>query len=231
MPSFTYQNQEYEYSITRSRRKTLGIYVHPNLQIEVKAPQESAIEEIAERVQKRRNWIVKHWRSFSLYHPLRTPPVYESGATHLYLGRQYRLNIQPGLKNEVKLKGGKLELTHHPESTPEKALTDWYRLKANEWFPTLLDEIYPRFHSYHIPKPEIIHRQLEKRWGSCKVSKQRILLNTELIKGPKVGIIYVITHELVHLIHPHHSRAFYGVMDELLPEWRKWKERLEKVMA
>lgn len=99
------------------------------------------------------------------------------------------------------------------------------------WFPKLLEEVYPRFRGLSIPKPAVVHRQLKKRWGSCKVNEQRILLNTELIQAPKVGIEYVIAHELTHLVHPHHTPAFYATMDRVMPEWRRWKERLERVMA
>lgn len=231
MPSFRYRDQSYEYSLTRSTRKTLGIYVHPDLSVEVRAPLDAPEPEISARVHKRRSWIVRQLQELSLYHPLRQPPVYQNGATHLYLGRQYRLRILEGPKNAVKLKGGHLEVTHHPQSTPERALTAWYRHRADEWFPRLLEAVYPRFRAYHIPKPEIIHQRLEKRWGSCKVSEQRILLNTELIQGPKVGIEYVIAHELAHLVHAHHTPAFFGVLDRVMPEWRGWKERLEGVMA
>ncbi|MCO6475215.1 MAG: M48 family metallopeptidase [Phaeodactylibacter sp.] len=231
MPKFTYRGHTYDYTIRRSARKTLGIYVHPDLRIEVRAPHNATLEDIEERVRKRRSWIVRQWREFTLYHPLRQPPVYQNGATHLYLGRQYRLRILEGPRNGVKLKGGYLEVTHHPASTAERALTAWYRERADEWFPRLLEEVYPRFRSFSIPKPKVIHKRMEKRWGSCKVSEQRILLNTELIQGPKVGIEYVIAHELAHLIHPHHTPAFYAVLDRVMPEWREWKGRLEGVMA
>jgi predicted metal-dependent hydrolase len=44
-------------------------------------------------------------------------------------------------------------------------------------------------------------------------------------------IDYVITHELVHLIHPHHGRAFYELLDTLMPDWRSRKERLERTLS
>jgi len=46
-----------------------------------------------------------------------------------------------------------------------------------------------------------------------------------------VGIEYVIAHELAHPVHPHHTPAFYATMDWVIPEWREWKERLERGMA
>jgi len=231
MPSFTYRDTRYQYDVVRTQRKTLGIYVHPDMRIEVRAPQEASLEAIDEKVQKRRRWIVRQRQEFSLYHPLREEPVYRNGATHLYLGRQYRLRILEDAANSVKLKGGYLEVRHHPQSTAKRALTGWYRERADYWFPRLLEEVYPRFHLFGIPHPDVIHQRMAKRWGSCTVNEQRILLNTELIQAPKIGIEYVIAHELTHLIHPHHTAAFYATLDQVLPEWRAWKEKLERVMA
>jgi predicted metal-dependent hydrolase len=231
MPQFRYRDEAYSYQLTRSGRKTLGIYVHPDLRIEVRAPEDAPEQDIQERVHKRRGWIVKQWKGFLAYHPRKQAPVYRNGATHLYLGRQYRLRIQQGPKNTVKLMGGHLEVTYHPESTPERALQAWYRERADYWFAEVLDTALARFRNYDLPQPSIIHKRLQKRWGSCKVSKERILLNTDLIQGPKVGIEYVIVHELVHLLHAHHTAAFYATLDSVLPDWKEWKEKLEGVMA
>lgn len=231
MPAFVYKDRTYEYEVTAKQRKTLGIYVHPDLRIEVRVPDGTPSAVIKEKVHKRRSWIVKQYLEFSQYHPLRTAPVYRNGATHLYLGKQYRLQLHTGIKNEVKLKDGYLHVTSHKDSSPERSLRSWYKDKADEWFPKLLDEMYPSFKPKGIPKPDITHKWLQKRWGSCKVSKQQLLLNTELIQAPKLGIAYVIAHELTHLLHPHHDAAFFATLTSAVPDWEKWKEKLEKVMA
>ena len=51
----------------------------------------------------------------------------------------------------------------------------------------------------------IVLREMPTRWGSCT---QRIILNSELIKGPKGCIEYVIIHEPCHLIHHNHIKNF-----------------------
>jgi predicted metal-dependent hydrolase len=70
-------------------------------------------------------------------------------------------------------------------------------------------------------------QRLQKRWGSC-TPKGTILLNPELVQAPGHCIDYVVIHELCHLVHPDHSSAFYKLLDRLMPEWKKWKERLER---
>ncbi|MBD0331200.1 MAG: M48 family metallopeptidase [Chitinophagaceae bacterium] len=71
---------------------------------------------------------------------------------------------------------------------------------------------------------------MSKRWGSCTPAG-RIILNTELIKAPKGSIEYVIIHELCHLVHHNHTKAFQSLQSRMLPNWRKWKDRLEYSLA
>jgi predicted metal-dependent hydrolase len=40
----------------------------------------------------------------------------------------------------------------------------------------------------------------------------------------------MITHELVHLIHPHRGAAFYELLEALMPDWWRRKERLERIL-
>lgn len=64
------------------------------------------------------------------------------------------------------------------------------------------------------------------RWGSC-TPKGKVILNPELIKAPKGIIEYVIIHELCHLIHHNHTKSLYDLQEKIMPDWKKWKERLE----
>ena len=49
--------------------------------------------------------------------------------------------------------------------------------------------------------------------------------------APIDAIDYVITHELCHVAIPHHGPAFFELLDRVLPDWPKRKERLEQRMA
>jgi hypothetical protein len=75
-----------------------------------------------------------------------------------------------------------------------------------------------------------IFRSMPRRWGSWSRSG-RISLNPDLIRAPTACIDYVITHELIHLIHPHHGPAFYELLETLMPDWRSRKQRLERTLS
>jgi hypothetical protein len=65
------------------------------------------------------------------------------------------------------------------------------------------------------------------RWGSCTVDGT-ILLNPRLVTAPTHCVDYVILHELCHLKHHDHTKAFYRLLGTVCPGWQRSKERLER---
>lgn len=68
---------------------------------------------------------------------------------------------------------------------------------------------------------------MKARWGSCIPEKQLILLNSELIKAPKLCIDYVVLHELIHFKYRNHDSNFYDFMTSLMPDWKQRKKILD----
>lgn len=212
----------------RKKRKSLQIKVYPEGMVEVLAPLTLEEEKILEKTRAKAPWILKQLDFFNLYKPLAPPRRYISGETHLYLGRQYRLKIVLDNKHIVKAYRGQLWI-HSPNITPEILkiqLNEWYKQRAIIIFNDLLKEILPRFNRYKIKTPLLIVRQMSKRWGSCTATG-KIILNTELVKAHKGCIEYVLVHEMCHLVFRNHTKAFQSLQSRILPDWQKWKNRLE----
>lgn len=77
--------------------------------------------------------------------------------------------------------------------------------KAREYLPYRL-EYYAKLYGYSYDKCRLSHANT--RWGSCS-SNRTISLNIGLMKVPEVLRDYVILHELAHLNHMDHSKAFW----------------------
>lgn len=78
--------------------------------------------------------------------------------------------------------------------------------KAKEYLPYRL-EYFAKLHGYKYEKCRLTHANT--RWGSCS-SNKTISLNIGLMKLPEKLRDYVILHELAHLNHMDHSKAFWA---------------------
>lgn len=227
-----YGSTTIDFTLKRSERKTLGIIVHPDLSVEVRAPIEATQSKILEKVRNRASWIVEQKQYFLAFEPRRTEYLYKSGETHYYLGRQYRLKITKGKLEEVFYRGRYIEIVTK-DKAPEnikKLLDKWYRERAKIKFAEYAEPLIQNFKKYNVEPKKLYIQKMETRWGSCS-AKGNIILNPELIKAPKPCIEYVINHELCHLIHRNHTKAFFALQTKEMPDWKKWKNKLEVLMA
>ncbi len=216
------------YFYSHSKRKLLAITVHPDLTVEVRAPLDTPLEAIRQRVVKRGPWIQKAWREFELYLPKQPPRRYINGETHRYLGRQYRLRAEQGKANSVKCLRGYFRITTRTEPKPQQVkmvMEDWYRGHARRVFHERLTECCKLASLEGIICPPITIRRMRSRWGSCS-SKGRVTLNLALIKASRECIDYVILHELCHLKVPSHGPKFWRLMAKLMPDYEERRRRL-----
>lgn len=218
-----------EYTIEYRSRKTLGIYVHPDGRVEVKAPMEASLEQIRNHVHRRAPWIYKQQRYFDSLGVHTPDRRYVSGESHLYLGRQYMLRVVDSEHNEVHYKGNILEVECRHRKYVRTLLMTWYRQRAEIKFREYATPLIARFGRYGVQPTGITLKEMETRWGSCTASGQ-ILLNPRLIGAPRICIEYVILHELCHLVYHNHTKAFYELLTHEMPDWKKWKMKLERLM-
>lgn len=228
-----YGTTEIEFQLGYSDRKTLGISVYPDTSVRVTAPVDADLDKVYSKVEKRARWIVKQQDYFESFLPKTPPREYVSGETHRYLGRQYRLKVVKSKEEDVKMKAGRLYVfTTKPRdrNRVKRLLSGWYKSHAEKRFRDSFEKALLLFKSYNISTPPLFIQRLKSRWGSC-TPKGRIILNPEIIKAPSRCIDYVVIHELCHLVHHNHSKQFYQIQSKIMPDWEKWKERLERVMV
>lgn len=158
---------EITFELLYQERKSLGITVHPDRRVTVRAPMEAPYERILELVRKRIPWILKQQRYFLAFEPFTPERKYVSGESHLYLGRQYRLKIYDAAFDQVKLKGGFLEVYTNQRSKTKALVLDWYKKHAAIKFREIADIWIERFKKYGVEPSQIVIKQMDKRWGSC----------------------------------------------------------------
>ena len=228
--SIKFGSRTIDFRLEYSNRKSLGITVTPEMEVLVKAPVDSSVEKVKEKIRKKAPWIIKQQSFFLSFQPKIPKRKYLSGETHLYLGRQYRLQIHIGKLESVKLKGKFIEVTTYDKSRVKDLLDNWYLQHARKKFHAIAAPLIDKFKKHKVEPSSIVLRHMPTRWGSC-TPKGKIILNPELIKAPKGCIEYVILHELCHLIHHDHTQKFIDLQTKEMKDWEKWKMNLEKLLA
>lgn len=228
---FQYGSHEVACDVRWGKRKSLRISVHPDQTVRVDAPVGRTLEEVAERIERKAAWIVRQQFYFEQFMPRQPEKRYVAGETFRYLGRQVRLKVSIGKPQAVRMNGVHLWVTSlHPDDQKRtrKLVEGWYRTRSREIFSKRLAVCMAIAGRHGITEPTIQLRRMTRRWGSCR-GRESILLNTELLKAPVYCIDYVIMHELCHLRHTKHNDPFYRLLDVLMPDWERRKNRLERV--
>lgn len=66
------------------------------------------------------------------------------------------------------------------------------------------------------------------RFGSCN-SQGHICFSYHLMRYPDEAIDYVVVHELAHLKHMNHSRSFYHLVGQYLPDYKRREAMLRVI--
>lgn len=102
----------------------------------------------------------------------------------------------------------------------QRALRDFYegqaRADVGRWLPKYLPGL-PRAPS------RLRYRVMSSQWGSL-APDGALSLDLSLVLAPPPAFEYVLVHELCHLIHADHSRAFWREVEARCPDWRDQRE-------
>jgi hypothetical protein len=179
-----------------------------------------AVEEL---VRSKASWI-KRKQTAASDRALSTKFEFNNGELHKVWGSEVALvnTSNPGRRG-VKCSQNGLVINAPAESsldTREKLLTAWYAREVKIAALVLVDTWEPVL---GVKAGRLSVQKMKSKWGSCNVKNGNIRLNSELAKFPKGALEHVVVHELVHILEPSHSKRFYSLMDEFLPNWKKLK--------
>ena len=99
----------------------------------------------------------------------------------------------------------------------------YYRQHLAEVIPALFAKWQPIIGA---TANEIRLKKMYTRWGSCNTRARRIWLSVYLPAYPIACTEYVIVHELCHLHHANHSRAFWHTVATAMPDYQHWHDML-----
>ena len=223
-----------DYTLVRSRRRSLELRVFPDRRVEVRAPLKTAQREIDAFVASRHGWLERMLAKMS-ERPAPLLVEYQHGARHPFLGEPIKLSLSQNDKRSMERQSDVLLLCQ-PDLSPlavAESLERWYREQARVLFEQEIDRRFPFFAGRGHRRPTLRIKQMKTRWGSLS-ARGYINLNLALVYYPRACLEYVVVHELCHLEHMDHGPGFRALMTELMPDWatrRTLLNRLPSVSA
>lgn len=221
-----------EYELRKSSKaKRVSISIK-NSRVRVAIPSGFTFEYAKGFLEDNKEWVLKHLQKQLLTSQKVTPKYYTSGEKLLYRGRSYPLIIEEEIiptEYFAVFKGSRIVVNIPPSLALDKKpqmvkhlIEEWYKGQAQKLLPEQVD-YYSKM--LNTPFNRLKIKDQKTRWGSCS-NKGNINLNWRIIMAPHQVAAYVIIHELTHLKHMNHSKDFWKVVEESLPDYKKWKKWL-----
>jgi len=215
------QYKDIEYSLKRSKRKTASIYVERDGGVSVLVPEELTDKQIDELLEAKRKWIYTNQAVWRDLNAARVHREYVNGEGFLYLGRTYRLKLVEDQPVPLMLKDGYFCLRTNGVS-PDTAFKEFYRDKGKKRIAERVGYYGDRLGAQ--PKAVKII-DLKNRWASCSPGGN-LNFHWKCMMAPPTVLDYIVVHELAHLIHHDHTKAFWNEVDKVMPNYQERKEWL-----
>lgn len=224
---------EIPYVLRRSDAATRArITVTPD-SVEVVVPSAATEDEIAGVLQRRRAWLYEQTRHMA-ERMARSNAVrrFVSGAKIPYRGRLMRLRVEPSDDTLVSVAYRNGFLVGCPQSVAPSSHDDLIESALRLWLrKRLRQDVADLVRRYGEPnglKPRDVRVKDQKHvWGSCGIDRV-VNLNWQLVFAPRTVLEYAVVHELCHLRHRTHDRAFWGLVGTILPDWEARKAWLDQ---
>jgi predicted metal-dependent hydrolase len=140
------------------------------------------------------------------------------------LGVQYAIKLEQTKNNKqsYSFENKKLILTLKDETKKSLFLDQVLKMETNHYLRSILP--YWIKQTGLIPKSHTVRKM--KIWGSC-TRKGNLQFNSYLVCLPPALIEYIVCHELVHLQQFDHSKKFYQLLANFLPNVKKLEKDLK----
>ena len=153
------------------------------------------------------------------------PIVY--GSSFYYLGTAYNIVLMTTQKKLLYFENDSFVVCLKDvfnQTLLRRSLINWYKEMALDLFLKRLDFWKEKM---NVSVNKVIVKQFKARWGSCSIQKN-ISLNWILIKAPLDIIDYVIVHECCHLVYFNHSKQFWDLVKQFIPDYKQKKQWLKQ---
>lgn len=136
------------------------------------------------------------------------------GAIEVFI--PYQLDEQDPLVQDFIAQGLKKFDGNVPELPPEITSKDTIRKMVKDYAKRM-----------NVKATRVQFRDMRRKWGSCS-SRGTVTLNSRLTWLEPHLAEYIVCHELAHLIELNHSKRFWKIVKDYMPNYKKRMQELRR---
>jgi predicted metal-dependent hydrolase len=221
--------QAVDYRLFRVRRRSIGMEVGI-AGLTVRAPRWVPLRAIEAALVERAAWIVRSLAAWGARRRDVLPREWSSGAPILYLGNELALAVFRARRKAIVPDLINLTVLHpdpHDEHALARDVGSWLEAEALRIFAPRAAAFAARIAPV---APTVKLSNARSEWGSCN-ERGQIRLNWRLVQLPPRLALYVVAHEVAHLVELNHSRRFWAVVEDLFPDHARARRALDEWTA
>ncbi|MCT4563522.1 MAG: M48 family metallopeptidase [Maledivibacter sp.] len=224
------ENVKINVSVYHKNVKNVRLKVFPDGKVSISVPLNVSDKWIVSFLNQKSKWINEKLKEYQKTAGVENIFDLKSGMSVKFFGIDTIVVIKKAAQKKVYYDNDKiyietlnLDKQHIIKEQFDKFIRDALIEKINK----KVDKLYSIIKKYDYEKPSISIRKMKTMWGSCLPEKSKITVNFYLYQAPSICIEYVLLHELIHFIHPNHSKEFYNLLSLYMPDWKKRKNKLD----
>lgn len=220
---------DYKIIYSRKRRRSMCLSLGDG-EVVVRVPVLASSRKILDFISSKERWILERLKKI----PKVLKTGFIEGSEVYYLGDKYFIKI---IESGLLKSGGFCELVgenflvHVPLGVGKESgeISDI----VESWFENQAERIFTEKVKYLAEKHDFQYNKIRTKkqktlLGSCSV-QNNLNFNWKVIQcSPKV-IEYLVVHELVHTVHRDHSKRFWNMVGQILPDYKSLKRELSEL--
>lgn len=221
----TVKDVNFEVNIDKKHIKNIYMKLDGNC-IKVSCPYRLNDYEVYRFIESKKNWLYKVYQ-YNLDRP-KNMYMYDGSDVFYIFGKPYKLIRNIG-KKRVNIENDTIFFTYKNENEDSiKALYKYFDSMLLNEARGYLDRHIGILHDYGYNNyPELNTRIMTSKWGVCYTRNNKINISSYLIHYPLECLEYIMVHEMTHFIIPNHSKRFYEIVNNNMPDYKIANEKLK----
>ena len=213
----------FDYTVTRSNRRTLVIYVKSG-KVDVRAPRNSPKVWIEAFLREKTSWILRQLQDQQ--EKLTQKLVIADNRQVDIFGRPRTVRVILSSRQKVEINQDYLFIFTRVNSPAklEQIFNRWLLERAREYMSTQTIKTARRLRVEHKLK-DVVFRKTRTKWGHC-CHDGTIQYNWLTMMAPQPVVDYLIAHETSHLLYMDHSPRFWQTVARICPDYKALKDWL-----